>query len=142
MHLVMHVLREKSGAVHTISPDASVLEAAQSMNRHHIGSLVVMSGPVPVGIITERDIMTRVVAEERSPSSTTVGNVMTPRLITCSMATPLDDLRRLMRERRIRHVPVIEDGMPVGMVSIGDLNRAETQALSETVSYLEAYITH
>lgn len=142
MHLVKHLLREKSGPVYIVAPAATVLDASRVMNRQKIGSLVVMEGPVPIGIITERDIMTRVVAEERAPASTPVRAVMTPHLITCSTSTPLDDVRRVMRERRIRHVPVIEDGALVGMVSIGDLNKAETEALSQTVSYLEAYITH
>jgi len=142
MYLVDQFLRRKPGPVRTIAPEATVLDAAGVMNDHRIGALVVVKGEDPVGIITERDILTRVVAAERSPADTKVSDVMTTHLITCTRRSELDEVRRAMRDRRIRHIPVVEGGRLVGMVSIGDLNQAETQALSATLTYLEEYITH
>jgi len=145
MGKVADLLCEKSrqgrGAVYTISPEKSVLEAARVMNERRIGALVVVDGGGRVkGIFTERDVMSRVVSEERSPEKTLVGDVMTAAVIVASPTTTCDELRALMRERRVRHMPVIEDGALVGMVSIGDINAAESRAMVETISYLERYI--
>ena len=140
MHSVAELLKSKGGAVHTIAPDRTVLEAAREMNQHRIGSLVVVNEGRVVGIVTERDILTRVVAAEKTPSTTNVSDVMTAQVLVCEPSTGLDELRALMRQRRIRHVPVVADGRLAGMVSIGDLNTAEAQNLTQTISYLEAYI--
>jgi CBS domain-containing protein len=111
------------------------------MNQHRIGSLVVLDDEqAPLGIITERDILTRVVAAARDPAQTPVRDVMTSRLITCSVNTPLDELRSLMRRERIRHVPVVEDKRVCAMISIGDLNTAEVKVMHETIKYFEQYI--
>jgi CBS domain-containing protein len=142
MHLVTELLRHKGPQVFSIGPEASVLDAAKKMNQYRIGSLVVTGpGGKIVGIVTERDILIKVVAAERVPAKTPVSAVMTANVLTCTPRTSLDELRHTMRERRIRHVPVVEGGHIVGMASLGDLNVAETQTLSETIGYLEAYIT-
>lgn len=141
MTSVVDVLRSKGDEVHVISPEASVLEAARLMNLKRIGALIVTSAErKPMGIVTERDIMVRVVAAELDPRATTVGDVMTTRLITCRRETPLDELRTLMRSERIRHVPVLEEERVCGVVSIGDLNVAEVRVMSETIRYFEQYI--
>jgi len=141
MAKVVDLLRSKGSDVHTIRPEQSVLESAREMNLRRVGALVVVNdGRAPMGIVTERDILTRVVAAEMPPSSTTVGDVMTTRLITCSTSTPLEELRDVMRKHRIRHVPVVEEGRLCGMVSIGDLNIAEVKVMSETIKYFEQYI--
>src|SRR5688572_22911983 len=110
MFLVTEVLRRKGSQVITIAPTESAQAAAQSMNQHRIGSLVVTEGDAVVGIVTERDILTKVVAAERSPGQTPVSAIMTQRVLTCAPETTLDELRKTMRERRIRHVPVMEGG--------------------------------
>ncbi len=141
MSCVSDILRQKDATVRTISPEASVLEAAREMNLRKIGSLVVCEkGGGVVGILTERDILTRIVAEERSPSATRVSEVMTPRVITCTPKTPVEDLRALMRKERIRHVPVVDDGRLCAMISIGDLNTVEVKVMHETIRYFEQYI--
>lgn len=140
MYLVRELLRSKGAAVHTVAPSVTVLEAARRMNAHRVGSLVVVEGDRLAGIVTERDILIKVVAESRPPGQTRVSEAMTERVLTCTPETPLDELRRTMRERRIRHVPVVEDGTIVGMVSLGDLNVAQARTLTETIGYLEAYI--
>jgi CBS domain-containing protein len=141
MHSVAELLRLKGNQVHTTTPDATALAAARKMNDHRIGSLVVTEGIRVAGIVTERDMLTRIVAGERPPASTRVEHIMTRGVMTCSPETHIDELRKLMHERRIRHVPVLDKGKLVGMISIGDLNAAETRTLVETVGYLEAYIT-
>ena len=141
MHSVSELLRSKGGDVYTIASERSVLEAAREMNVHRVGSLVVLDGGRIVGIITERDIMIRIVAAERPPAATTVEDAMTANVLVCQRSTSLDELRSTMRQRRIRHVPVVEEGQLIGMVSIGDLNAAETRVLTETIRYLEAYIS-
>lgn len=141
MSTVTEVLKQKGASVHTIRADRSALDAARAMNDHRIGSLVAVDETgAPVGIITERDILTRVVAAERSPSATSVASVMTTRMISCAPDTPLDELRALMRKERIRHVPVVNDQRLCGMVSIGDLNMVEVKVMHETIRYFEQYI--
>ncbi|MCW5777072.1 MAG: CBS domain-containing protein, partial [Phycisphaeraceae bacterium] len=107
-----------------------------------VGALVV-TDPANrmVGIVTERDVMRRLVATSKPPDSTSVGEIMTRAVLSCTPQSTLDEVRRTMRERRIRHVPVLEDGRPTGMVSIGDLNAALNHDLMVTVRAMEAYIT-
>ncbi len=141
MSTVTDVLHQKGANVHTIRADRNVLDAARAMNDHRIGSLVAIDETgAPIGIITERDILTRVVAAERSPGATTVASVMTSRMISCTPDTPLDELRALMRKERIRHVPVVTEQRLCGMVSIGDLNMVEVKVMHETIRYFEQYI--
>lgn len=143
MSTVEEILKSKTGKVFTITPGGSVLDAARAMNDHHVGSLVVVDDCMTdkiVGIITERDIMTRVVAARKDPDRTTVAEAMTDRVLTCIGATRADELRHVMQAKRIRHLPVVDQlGRLVGMVSIGDLNKQEVKILAETVLYLEQY---
>jgi CBS domain-containing protein len=142
MTTIAEILRTKGGQTHEVPAAATVLEAVRVMNVHRIGS-VLCTGPGGeiVGILTERDLLTRVLAHERDPRTTLVRSVMTPDIVWCTPATPLDEARAMMRERRIRHIPVRDErGVPCGMVSIGDLNAHETAALTYTVATLEEYI--
>lgn len=133
---------ERGERVVMIEQSATVFDAARLMNDHRIGALVVTEGgDGVVGIITERDVLDRVVAEGRRPEETRVEDVMTRDVIVCTPNTTVDDVRVIMRSRRIRHVPVVDQGRVVGMVSIGDLNLAETKVLTETIGYLEQYMT-
>jgi CBS domain-containing protein len=151
MTTVADVLRHKGYEVATISPGARVLEAAREMNVRRIGALVVVedgggaaseiAARTVVGIITERDVMTRLVAAERDPRATEVRDVMTSPVVYCSRGAPVSELKDLMRHRRIRHVPVIDDRTLCGMVSIGDVNAIEAEGLMQTITVLEEYIT-
>ena len=142
MASVRQLIQGRAQPVATIGPEATALEAARLMNDRRIGALVVVGeGAGPVGIVTERDILTRLVAEAKDAASTTVRDLMTEHLITCEPETKLVELRSLMSERRIRHVPVMDRGRLVGMISIGDLNAAEAGALTATIKSLEAYIS-
>jgi CBS domain-containing protein len=143
MSTVSQVLKGKAARVFTIHPGERVLAAARSMNDHHVGSLVVVDDYLPdriVGIITERDIMTRVVAARKDPETMTVAEAMTGRVLTCVGDTDTEEVRLVMRAKRIRHIPVVDEhARLIGMVSIGDLNNAVVQVLTETVQYLEQY---
>ena len=135
------LLDRKGREVATIRPEHSVLEAARVMNDKRIGSLVVVDGRGRVvGILSERDILTRVVAMGRSPERTSVRTVMTEDVIVCDEDTALDELRAIMRQRRIRHIPIVDHDILTGMISIGDLNAETREALHATITTLEGYI--
>src|SRR5262245_48334631 len=134
MTKIQELLGVKGSHVETIEPDATVFEAAQRMNQHKIGSLVVLEGPVPVGIFTERDILVRIVAQRRHPDETRVSDVMTRELVCCQPHTSVEEARGVMKNRRIRHLPVInEQGQLLGLISIGDLNAHESHAKELTI---------
>lgn len=131
----------KGGAIASLPPQATVLEAAQLMNDRHIGSVLVTEGNQLVGIFTERDVLRRVVAERRDPATTTVADVMTSPVACAAPHTTLDEIRTVMRDKRIRHVPVVNGGGVLGMISLGDLNKAEHDGQVETIRYLEQYMS-
>ena len=141
MSHVREVLRSKGSQVWTIHPAATVLEAASLMNKHKIGALVVTDNDRVIGMFTERDILKRIVAEQREPAKTPVAEVMTSEVVCCSLDTKLDEARGAMKNRRIRHLPVVgEDGKLLGLISIGDLN-TQVQAENElTIFLLDEYI--
>jgi len=134
--------KERDGrAVATVTPDDTVLDAAKLMNEERIGAVPVLNADRRVvGMFTERDVLTRVVAAEKAPRDVLVREVMSSPVIACGPDTTLDELRHVMLTQRIRHVPVIEDGELLGIVSIGDLNVAQVAVMTETISYLEQYM--
>ncbi len=140
MGTVQDILSHKPHTIHQVASTATVLDAARVMNDHKIGSVLVMYEGRMVGILTERDILTRVVAKQADPAATRVTEVMTRKVLTCRPNTRLNEARLVMRERRIRHLPVLEGERVAGMVSIGDLNHAEHGILVETIHHMEAYI--
>jgi len=144
MTTVSDILARKSGKTHCVSPRATVLEATHVMNDARIGSVLVVEGEWRrvVGILTERDLLTRVLAEERDPRTTRVSEVMTQDVRFCTPATPVEELRAVMREQRIRHIPVRDDdGKLCGLISIGDLNAFESDVAACTLASLTEYIT-
>jgi CBS domain-containing protein len=110
------------------------------MNQNKIGALVVCDQGHIVGMFTERDILKRVVAEERDPVKTSVGDVMTSEVACCSLETDMEEVRGAMRDRRIRHLPVLEDDKLAGMVSIGDLNAYQAASQEQTIFMLSEYL--
>lgn len=140
MSTVSAILKDKGEGVVAIEPGASVLDAARRMNEHKIGCLVVTNNASVIGILTERDILTRLVAGEKDAARTRVSDIMTKDVLCCAPDTPLLSLRGLMQRSRIRHVPVQEQGKLRGLVSIGDLNAFETDGLNVRIHVLEEYI--
>jgi len=141
MSFVRDVLAVKGNQVVSISFDATVRQAAELMNDHHVGALVVLEPDQVAGIFTERDVLRRVVAPGLNPNATIVGKVMSEPVICVHDDTPLDDVRALFRDRKIRHLPVIDDrGRLLGMLSIGDLNAHRLDKQETTIHYLEQYL--
>ena len=121
MALVKDVLREKGNAVFGIKRAATVYAAIEEMVRHNVGSLVVMDDDaIPCGIITERDYLREVALKGRTSKMTRVDEIMSQRITCVGPKTDIDECLRIMTERRIRHLPVMNDGHLSGIVSIGD----------------------
>lgn len=142
MSLIRDLMQRKGFAIWTIEPSASVFDASLLMAEHQIGALVVEEDGHVCGIVTERDVIRKVVAEQQDPRETQVADVMTPDVLCCSLDTSTDEARGAMRDRRIRHLPVADaEGRLIGLISMGDLN-AELQADQErTLFLLNEYIT-
>jgi signal-transduction protein with cAMP-binding, CBS, and nucleotidyltransferase domain len=135
------ILDEKGGDVLEIDADASVFEAVQMMVEMNVGSLLVTEGGDITGIVTERDYLRRVTLEGRTDRETPVREIMSSPLIVASRETTLDECMAVMSDRRIRHVPVVEDGKVVGLVSIGDLVKFKSKLQTFEIQFLNDYIT-
>lgn len=143
MAAVKDILFNKSGSGQVLStePDASVYDAACLMNQHKVGCVLVTVDGRLEGIFTERDILQRVVAQRRDPVETRVGDVMSREVVCCRPHTSIDEARGVMKNRRIRHLPVVDDDDQVlGLVSIGDLNAYDNHSQEMTIHLLHQYI--
>jgi IMP dehydrogenase len=141
MDTLAEILAAKPRGVIATASTATIRQATRLMNDHGIGSLLVTSGNRLVGIFTERDVLRRVVAEGRSPDSTTVGEVMTRDVVCCPPEAVVEDAADIMRRRRVRHVPVIDhDESVVGLVSIGDINAHRFAACATELVQVRDYI--
>jgi CBS domain-containing protein len=141
MATVRDILAKKGPHVWSIGGEATVLQAAQFMTEHKIGALIVLDGEHIAGMFSERDILQRVVAEGRDPTRTTVGDVMTTEVACCTLDTPLEEARGAMKNRRIRHLPVVDgDERLLGVVSIGDLNAYQVADQEQTIFLLNEYL--
>ncbi len=140
MPSVQAILSRKGRDVVSITERESALDAAERMNQRGIGALVVLEGDRLVGIVTERDILRRVVASRREPSRTTVADILTAPVATCRLDTSLSECRAFMTTKRIRHLPVVDGGKVCGMVTIGDLLAHEVDEHQTTIEYLSHYI--
>jgi len=141
MAIAEHLLAIKGGAIASLGPRATVLDAARLMNDRHIGSVVIIDDDRLVGIFTERDVMRRIVAEKRDPASTPIAEVMTSPVACGAPHTTLNELRHVMRQRKIRHIPIVDGQNVLGMISIGDLNQAEHDVQEQTIQYLAQYMS-
>ena len=141
MNQLSEILDEKGHDVLRIEADASVLEAVRQMVEANVGSLLVTDGGEVRGIVTERDYLRRVTLERRTDQETAVREIISSPLIVATPETTIDECKALMTDRRIRHVPVVEDGDVVGIVSIGDLVKFESKQQTFEIKYLTDYIT-
>ncbi|MFZ5756539.1 MAG: CBS domain-containing protein [Pseudomonadota bacterium] len=142
MRTVADILNSKGNRhVHTVGPTATVLEAISLMAQHGIGALVVVASEGrTIGIVTERDYARKVVLMERSSYSTEVRDIMTADVITVDPGKSIEFCMALMTERRMRHLPVLENGKLIGMISIGDLVKDIISDQQATIRHLESYI--
>ena len=134
------ILEEKGGHVLEIDADATVLEAVQQMVAMNVGSLLVTVEGEVSGIVTERDYLRRVTLEDRTEQAP-VREIMSAPLVVATPETTIDECMALMTDRRIRHVPVVEDGKVVGLVSIGDLVKFKSKLQTFEIQFLNDYIT-
>jgi CBS domain-containing protein len=137
---VAALLRHKGNRVWSASPDDSVLQAIALMADKGVGALVVLQNEAVVGMISERDYARKVVLQGRSSKDTLVSDIMTNPVCSVSPDHTIDECMRLVTAERIRHLPVVEKGKVVGMVSIGDLVRRLVSIQGETIQYLHEYI--
>lgn len=134
------LLEMKGRAVYSIAPGASVFEAIQGMSERGVGALLVMEGEALAGIISERDYTRKVILQGRASRDTRVEEIMTADVVTASPELTLEQAMRLVSERRIRHLPVTQDGKVVGLVSIGDMVKTLLSLQKETIEQLQHYI--
>ncbi|WP_438481205.1 CBS domain-containing protein [Oleiharenicola lentus] len=134
------LLEGKGRALHAVQSTVTVTEAVQAMNRFRIGSILVMHGPQLAGIFTERDALTRVVAENLDPRTTPITQVMTKNVITISPETTVQEIMDLFAEKRCRHVPVMQDAELIGLISIGDVSRWVANSHRAEAESLRQYI--
>lgn len=138
--LLSELLREKGSKVHKIELTATVEQAAKEMTSKRIGALLVMKGDEMVGIVSERDILNRVVADSARADKTTVQQIMTCDVVVIAPCRSIRDAMRVVTEKRLRHLPVVEDGRIVGMLSGGDLTRAIVAEEEGVIHTLYDYI--
>jgi CBS domain-containing protein len=141
MEQVSDILKGKKGALLTIASDASVFDMVKQMVGANVGSLLVTVDGRIEGIVTERDYLRRVTLEGRTDKDTPVSEIMTSPLIVVTPQTPVEECMAIMTDRRIRHMPVVDDGEVIGLVSIGDLVKFQSQQQDFKIQYLTDYIT-
>ena len=141
MHQLSEILDEKGHDVLRIEADASVFQAVERMVEANVGSLLVTDSGNVTGIVTERDYLRRVTLEGRPDRHTSVREIISSPLIVATPQTTVDECMAMMTERRIRHIPVVEDGDLVGKISIGDLVKFASRLQSYEIKYLTDYIT-
>lgn len=131
---------KRNNLIQRVPPTTTVRDAAQIMNEAGTGSVLVEQGGKVVGIFTERDLMRRVVAADKLPGATTVGEVMTTALVTALPDAALADCGQLMSERRIRHLPVFDGEEVIGIVTTGDLLAHELAEKAAKIQHLEDFV--
>ena len=138
----MGLLRIAQSPLVTVGPSATVLEAIQTMDRENIGAVAIMDNASLVGIFSERDVMLRVLLGKRDPESTRIADVMTTNVETIRRDCTADDALKLMLEKHIRHLPVVDtSGRVVAMLSIRNLLHEKVEDLTDQLDSLEAYIS-
>lgn len=140
MEKVRLLLEEKGTEVVAVSPETPVFDLVRTMSERHIGAVLVLDGKRPVGIVSERDIMTRVLLQGSDPRSVTAGEVMSRDLVVVSPSTPIRETMAVMTQQRCRHLPVMEGGNLVGVVSIGDCTRWVSRSQEFTIHHMKDYI--
>jgi CBS domain-containing protein len=137
---VQAVLQHKGSDVFCIGPDATLAEVVNTLVDRNCGSLMVIDDERPVGIITERDILRTCATDTRNLTQIKVREKMSTQLITGSTSQSLGEVMGVLTEKRVRHLPIIDDGQLIGLISIGDVVKAQHAALAQENHYLKSYI--
>lgn len=141
MGRVSDILRAKGSQIFSIRSDASVYEAVKEMVGQNVGSLLVLDSDGVKGIITERDYLREIVLQGRTSKTTQVREIMTSEIVVVESNRSIEECMAIMSERRIRHLPVVDDGSLAGLVSIGDLVKQIANDREVEIRYLTEYIT-
>lgn len=134
------LLAGKGRALHTVPTNVTVIEAVQKMNQHKVGAILVMDGDQLSGIFTERDVLTRVIAGSLDPKTTPLARVMTANVLTVAPDITVQEVMDIFADKRCRHLPVIDGGKVVGLISIGDVSRWVANAHRAEAESLRSYI--
>ncbi len=140
MRLVKHLLEDKGGAIHAIEPDKPVLDAIRMMADQYIGALLVMRGSQLLGIVSERDYARKVILKGRSSADTPVREIMSAQVLTVAPGDSVNHCMQLVTDKRVRHLPVVDDGRVIGVVSIGDLVKAVIEDQARELEHMQRYI--
>jgi len=140
MQTVGQLLAKKGRQLFSVGPQESVLRAIEIMATSHVGALLVMERGALVGVISERDYARKVILKNRSSHDTPVTDIMSSPVITVALGDTVQHCMEIVTKERIRHLPVVDDGRVVGILSIGDLVKAMLQEQSEHIEQLERYI--
>lgn len=140
MKTVKQVLEAKGAVIHSVAPEASVLDAIKLMAEKGVGALVVLDNGRLAGVISERDYARKIILRGRSSQDTAVREIMTEKVITVRSEQTVDDCMALMTQHRFRHLPVVDAGKLAGVLSIGDLVKEVIADREETIKQLESYI--
>ncbi len=140
MRTVRQLLASKTSEIHAIAPDAPVIDAIKLMADKRIGAVLVMQGGRLAGILSERDYARKIVLQGRSSADTSVSDIMTGDVVTVGLHDTADRCMQIVTESRIRHLPVMENDMVVGIVSIGDLVKAVIEDQQLELDQLQRYI--
>jgi len=138
---VSDILGRKQSTVWSVSPTATVFDAIQQMAEKNVGALPVIDGEKLLGMISERDYTRKVILQGKSSKQATVAEIMARDPITTTLNHSIEDCMELMTQHRVRHLPVVEGGRVVGVVSIGDLVKWTISAQSAALAQMESYIT-
>jgi CBS domain-containing protein len=140
MGTVKHILQKKGPVVHSVSPDSSVYDALEVLESKNMGALVVVDGDRLIGIFTERDYARKVVLKGRSSKETLIRDIMTERPVFVTPENTIDDCMQIMTDKFIRHLPVVDNGKLLGIISIGDVVKYIIEEKNFIIENLEHYI--
>lgn len=141
MKTVKQILQNKKNAIYSVNPDTSVFQALEVMMEKNISALLVMENDTLYGIFTERDYARKVILKGRSSKDTPINEVMTSHLLSVSLPDTIDYCMKVMTNSHIRHLPVLDNGVVCGIVSIGDVVKNIIESQKTTIEHLESYIT-
>lgn len=138
---VRDILNEKGQNVFSVTPDTTVYESLEKMSAYNIGSMLVMAGDTLHGIFTERDYMRKIVLLGRSSKTTNAKDIMTTNPVCVSPTDSVENALAMMTQQRFRHLPVIDEGKIIGVISMGDLVKKKISAMEATIKHLNDYIS-
>jgi CBS domain-containing protein len=141
MITVGSLLDAKGPDIWSITPDASVYDAIELMAAKNVGVLLVLEGPTLVGVVSERDYARKVILQGRSSRDTPVKEIMTEKVFCVRRSHTLEQCMALMTERHIRHLPVLEEDRPIGVISVGDVIKSIISEKQVLIEHLESYIS-